>query len=101
IAGAMAPVHTFVSSILVVPFVGLFDVPPSLSPDPFEVAQVLEFPLAQLAASEATVEWSREGATYRGYAYEIDGETVWGATAKMLHELLALIREEAPWATTR
>lgn len=99
IAGALAPVHTFVSGILVVPFVGLFDAPPTLVPDPIEVAEVLEFPLALLAEAESTVEWTRDDGTYRGYAYEMHGATIWGATGRMLHELLELVREEAAWET--
>jgi 8-oxo-dGTP pyrophosphatase MutT (NUDIX family) len=97
VAGALEPVHTFVSGILVVPFVGFFDAPPALVPDPFEVAEVLEFPLGHLDQAEATVEWTREDGTYRGYAYEMEGATIWGATGRMLHELLVLVREGAPW----
>jgi len=98
--GALPAVHTFVSGILVVPFVGVFDARPALAPDPYEVAEVLEFPLRELAAAERTVEWRRDEGTYRGYAYEMDGATVWGATGRMLHELLALVDDETTWATT-
>ena len=91
VLGALAPIHTVVSGILVVPFVGMLDGRPSFTPDTGEIAEVLEFPVRRLAAAEATVEWQLDDHVYRGYAYELDGRTIWGATAWMLHEFLDLL----------
>lgn len=95
--GALPPVHTFVSAILVVPFVGMLEGEPVFVPDVGEIAEVLRYPIAELDAAETTVEWPRDGHVYRGFAYPMaDGNTIWGATAKILNELLRLMRGEAP-----
>lgn len=91
VLGALAPIHTVVSGILVVPFVGMLDGRPSFTPDTGEIAEVLEFPVRRLAAAETTVEWQLDDHVYRGFAYELDGRTIWGATAWMLHQFLDLL----------
>jgi 8-oxo-dGTP pyrophosphatase MutT (NUDIX family) len=93
--GALPALHTFVSAILIVPFVGILDPRPTMRPNPNEIAEVLEYPIAALDVAERHVEWRRDGAVYRGYAYDMDGHTIWGATAMILHSLLELIRTEA------
>ena len=92
--GALPPLHTFVSSILIVPFVGLLEPRPLLRPNEGEIAEVLEYPLDALVAAETTVEWRRERGVYRGYAYEMGDQTIWGATAMILHAFLELARRE-------
>ncbi len=93
IMGSMAPVHTFVSSILVVPFVGVLDDGVVFRPNAGEIAEVLRYPMAELDALETTVEWPRDGHVYRGFAYPMaDGNTIWGATAQILHGLLDALR---------
>ncbi len=91
ILGALPPVHTFVSGILIVPFVGTLADRPAMRPNRDEIAEVLEYPLDALAAAETEVEWTREGGVYRGYAYDMGSHTIWGATAKILHSLLDLV----------
>ena len=89
VLGALVPVHTFVSSILIVPFVGLVAGDPVFAPSEAEIAEVLAYPLDELAAAETTVEWPRGGQVYRGFAYPMrDENTIWGATAGILHQLL-------------
>lgn len=91
VLGALPAVHTFVSGILIVPFVGLLSDPPSLQPNPGEIAEVLTFPLDLLAAAEQEVEWELPVGVYRGHAYEMGDHTIWGATARILHSLLELV----------
>ena len=89
VLGALAPVHTFVSAILIVPFVGLVAGDPVFAPSEDEIAEVLAYPLDELEAAETTVEWPRDRKVYRGFAYPMgDGNTIWGATAGILHQLL-------------
>jgi len=93
--GALAPVHTTVSGILVVPFVGMVDAPPALSIGDGEIVEVLSFPVRRLLEVEAEVEWERpDGRRWRGWVYELDGRTIWGATGSMLHGLLEILRKE-------
>jgi 8-oxo-dGTP pyrophosphatase MutT (NUDIX family) len=92
VLGALSPVHTVVSAILIVPFVGALSGEPAFRPDEGEIAEVLSFPLSRLLAAERLVEWPIGDHTYRGFAYEMDGNTIWGATAFILHDFLRTVR---------
>jgi len=96
--GALPPVDTVVSGILVVPFVGVLEKLPALVANASEIEEILTFPIARLAEVERMVELVLEaGRVWRGYAYELDGHTIWGATGWMLHTLLGVLRREAAW----
>ena len=94
VLGALPAVHTFVSGILIVPFVGRLAERPAFRPNAAEIDEVLEFDLRRLASAEALVEFPREGHVYRGYAYEMPNATIWGATARILHDLLERVRDD-------
>jgi len=91
VLGALPPVHTFVSRILIAPFVGIVLGRPVFTPSVEEIAAVLEYPIETLAVAESEVEWRRAGHVYRGWAYEMGDHTIWGATARILHSLLRAI----------
>lgn len=91
--GALEPVHTVVSGILVVPFVGALEERPEFLPSAGEISEVLEFPVERLLEAEGTVEIERGGARFSTYAYEMDGSTIWGATGRMLHNFLEVVRK--------
>jgi 8-oxo-dGTP pyrophosphatase MutT (NUDIX family) len=93
VLGALPPVHTFVSGILIVPVVGLLAGRPAYRPNRGEIAEVLEYGLDELAAAETDVEWRRAEGVYRGHAYQMGPNAIWGATARILHSLLELVRE--------
>jgi 8-oxo-dGTP pyrophosphatase MutT (NUDIX family) len=96
--GALPPVHTTVSGILVVPFVGALGELPLFTPSDREIEEVLVFSVARLAEVEAEVEYELAGGrTWRGWVYELAGATVWGATGRMLHDLLEVVRKQASW----
>ncbi|HEY7399749.1 MAG TPA: CoA pyrophosphatase [Actinomycetota bacterium] len=96
--GALSPVHTTVSGILVVPFVGVVGELPALTPSDREIERVVVAPIARLASVEAQVEYPLAGGrSWTGWVYEVEGATVWGATGRMLHELLEVLRTQAPW----
>lgn len=95
--GALPPVHTFVSGILVTPFVGALAALPPLVVNAGEIARVLTVPVRDLAAVEQERELHREGGrVWRGWWYETQGATIWGATGFMLHAFLELVRREVP-----
>ncbi len=99
VLGSLSPIHTSVSGILVVPFVAIVPTTPELRPSEAEIEEVLMLPVERLAQVEASVEYERPGGgTWHGYAYEVDGHTVWGATGWILHMLLDTIRLETAWA---
>ncbi|HEX6843728.1 MAG TPA: CoA pyrophosphatase [Actinomycetota bacterium] len=101
VLGALPAIHTFVSGILVTPFVGVTRSLPRLRVSDAEIARVLVTPLTRLAEVEEERELHREGArVWKGWWYELDDATVWGATGSMLHALLGLMRKEAPWTVS-
>jgi 8-oxo-dGTP pyrophosphatase MutT (NUDIX family) len=96
--GALPAVHTTVSGILVVPFLGVLDGVPRLTVSDGEIAEVLTVPVARLAGLERPMELARPGGgTWHGWTYELEGHTIWGATGWMLHGLLDLLRKETTW----
>jgi len=95
VLGALPPVHTTVSGILVVPFVGMLSAPPVLTVSDGEIEEVLTFAVRRLFEIEEIVEFEpTEGRRWRGWVYELEGRTIWGATGWMLHALLAILRKE-------
>jgi len=98
VLGALPPIHTFVSAILVTPFVGVVPSLPPLTVSHGEIARVLTTPLRELAAIEEERVLRRDGGgTWRGWWYELPEATVWGATGAMVHGLVELLRRHAAW----
>lgn len=97
LVGALPAVHTRVTGILIVPFVGLLEQDPALTPNAAEIAEVLEFPLRQLVERGAEVDWEWQGTRFPTFAYDMDGQVIWGATARILQsfvEALDRVRAE-------
>jgi 8-oxo-dGTP pyrophosphatase MutT (NUDIX family) len=94
VLGALPTVRTYVSSIVVVPFVAVVDALPDLIHDPMEISQVLTYRISALSEAESAMELARDGETpWTGWAYPMEDSFIWGATGRMLHDLLTLIRE--------
>jgi 8-oxo-dGTP pyrophosphatase MutT (NUDIX family) len=91
LVGSLPPVHTHVSGILVVPFVGLLHTDPLFIPNDAEIAEILEFPLATLLDVETERWLERGGMRFQTHVFEVNGKTVWGATARILRSLLDLL----------
>jgi len=92
IAGRLTPVHIAVSGFTVQPIVAIADVAPVFVPAPGEVAAVLEVPLALLAdpATLRTGRRARGGIEIDAPYFAVGDHQVWGATAMLLGELLAV-----------
>lgn len=93
VLGALPPVHTQVSSILVVPFVGALDSRPEIRLSAAEIAAVLEYTVSALTAAESAIRMERAGSSFMGYVFDMDGSVIWGATARMLHSFLEIVRQ--------
>jgi 8-oxo-dGTP pyrophosphatase MutT (NUDIX family) len=93
LAGALAPVSTFVTSYRVHPFVGVVAHPGELNlrPNPSEVETVLTFSLALLRESYEMRRLVRRGVPIHTPTYEVEGQLIWGATARILGDLLERI----------
>jgi 8-oxo-dGTP pyrophosphatase MutT (NUDIX family) len=99
VLGALEPFLTYSTGFWLTPFVGALSSGQRFAPSPAEIAEVFEVPLARLARVEREVEYRREGWTWTGFAYEVDGRTIWGATGRILHRFLEVIRKEMTWPT--
>ena len=90
LAGALAPVSTFVTDYLVHPFVGTVPHPAELAlrPNPSEVETVLTFSLERLREGYEMRRLLRRGIPIHTPTYEVDGQLIWGATARILGDLL-------------
>jgi 8-oxo-dGTP pyrophosphatase MutT (NUDIX family) len=92
VVGALAPVGTFVTNYAIYPFVGLIEPGFAWAIHEAEVAEVLELKLDDLAAGHSVKRLVRRGMAFKTDVYEVDGHMVWGATARILADLLARTR---------
>lgn len=93
IVGELDHLSTITSDSFIVPYVGLLPARPhDLIPNPTEVDRVLHVALAELLDPEVYREerWDLFGAERSIFFFELHGDTVWGATAAMLRQLLGL-----------
>ena len=88
VVGALAPVGTFVSNYAIYPFVGLIEPGFAWIAQEAEVAEVLELALDDLEAGHSLKRMVRRGMAFKTDVYEVDGHMVWGATARILGDLL-------------
>lgn len=92
IIGELDHLSTITSDSFIVPYVALLPARPTLVASPDEVAAVLHVPLAELLDPAVYREerWHLFGTDRPIYFFELVGDTVWGATAAMLRQLLGL-----------
>lgn len=97
VIGRLSQIHTVVSPAPVTPFVGVLPERPVLTPNPFEVERAFTVSLVELARPDVYREelWTFPGeASHQErpvHFFELIGDTVWGATAAMLVDLLDLL----------
>lgn len=99
--GWIHPVMTMVSASLILPVLATVAQRPHLVASPTEVERVFDVTLAELADPAVFHEerWRIAGRTIPGSAddsfpvwfFEVSGELIWGATARMIHELLHVV----------
>lgn len=84
---------TGASYSLVAPWVAALDEAPKLTPSDDEVDEILHVPLRELLDPGVYREelWMWDGAERDIHFFELVGDTVWGATAMMLTQLLRVV----------
>jgi 8-oxo-dGTP pyrophosphatase MutT (NUDIX family) len=87
IVGALQPTPTIVTGYAVYPFVALIEPGRVWTLSPREVDAVLELPLSALQAGYARRRLVRRGLPIRTDTYVVDGNLIWGATARILSDL--------------
>jgi len=88
------PDYEIPSGFRIAPVVGWIEPPFAVKPDPFEVADVFEAPLAHFLddANYQRREFHFNGRHRHYMAVPYEGRYIWGATAGMLHCLARMLR---------
>jgi 8-oxo-dGTP pyrophosphatase MutT (NUDIX family) len=92
--GALQPTPTIATNYAVYPFVGLIEPGRTWRPSAAEVDAVLEFPLHRLRAGYARRRLLRRGVPFRTDVYCVDEHLIWGATARIVADLLERVPDE-------
>jgi len=94
VCGALPPAATFVTGYRIHPFVGLIPDPADLDlqPNPTEVETVLAFTLDGLREGYEMRRLVRRGVPIHTPTYEVDGHLIWGATARIVGDLLSRLQ---------
>jgi 8-oxo-dGTP pyrophosphatase MutT (NUDIX family) len=101
VIGELTPMPTVASNTVMTPVVAALDRRPELTANPAEVGRIFDVALSDLVADGVFHEewWSVPGrmtalglpdAEFPVWFFEVAGETVWGATARTLMELVCL-----------
>lgn len=95
VVGRLSQLYIPVSGYLVYPFVGYLKEAPSYTPDPKEVAEVIEIKVEDLINPNLRKLTSIEtpnGLKLKNVPYfDLEGKVVWGATAMMLNEFSEIL----------
>jgi 8-oxo-dGTP pyrophosphatase MutT (NUDIX family) len=102
ILGALTPLHIPVSRYILHPIVAYCTMRPAFQRAEWEVARIIEAPVA-LLQNPQTIKRETRSRVVGGKTievdvpfYDIDGEKVWGATAMVLAEFCALLTTDRP-----
>ncbi len=92
ILGGLEPLTTRTSASLILPLVGRIPSRPHLTPNPDEVAAILDLPLVSLTEDGVhhSELWPWRGRLRTIHFFDVPGDTIWGATAGLLHQLLVI-----------
>jgi len=101
VVGELTEVYIPPSNFIVTPFVGFLDERPNFKPEPKEVETIFEVFLDQLLDDSYLKRKKIKVTNYTPTPYfievpyfELNFETVWGATALILNELKTILKEE-------
>jgi 8-oxo-dGTP pyrophosphatase MutT (NUDIX family) len=89
LVGSLERTSTFVTNYAIHPYVGLLSGSQPWLASELEVESVLEPSLRAVGAGATRTRMQRRGIAFETDAYVFDGELVWGATARILEDLLA------------
>jgi 8-oxo-dGTP pyrophosphatase MutT (NUDIX family) len=92
LVGALPPTGTFVTSYRIHPFVGVIAPGHAWTPQPSEVEEVLELSLPDLVRGHESRRLLRRGVPIKTPTYTVGDSFVWGATARIVEQLLERLR---------
>jgi 8-oxo-dGTP pyrophosphatase MutT (NUDIX family) len=93
--GALDDTETVATQFIITPFVGFVRTPVAWQPDGHEIEKVIEVPLAALRdyANLRVEHRERDGVVHEVLFWDYQGETIWGATARILKQYLDLLED--------
>ena len=93
IIGQLEPLMTMASASSITPFVGVVEHLPELVASPYEVERIFDVALLELVDLDCYREeiWDYADGTFPVWFFEVEGDTIWGATGRMLRRLLDLL----------
>jgi 8-oxo-dGTP pyrophosphatase MutT (NUDIX family) len=89
VIGELDDVATFQSQYIVTPVIGVLAAAPQTRPNPQEIDRVMEVGVGEILVLDAALPAHPTLADLR---YPLDGEDVWGATARILRTFAAMTR---------
>jgi 8-oxo-dGTP pyrophosphatase MutT (NUDIX family) len=92
VVGALPPTSTIVTNYVIYPFVGLIEPGSIFRPNPIEVDAVVELSLPSLVAGFERKRLIRRGVPIKTDTYTVDGNFIWGATARIVGALLERLK---------
>lgn len=93
--GALDDTETFATNFVITPWVGVVRRPVAWRPDGEEIERVIEVPLAALSGPGGlrVEEWERNNVVRPVYFFDYEGDTIWGATARIVKLYLDLVAD--------
>ncbi len=91
----LPPTSTFATNYVIHPFVGSIPAGIALAPFGREVDAVLELPLSAIRAGKTRTQIERRGIRFQTDAFIVDEHLIWGATARIIENLLERLPEGA------
>jgi 8-oxo-dGTP pyrophosphatase MutT (NUDIX family) len=88
LVGALQPTPTFVTNYSIYPFVGVIEPGHEYEMQPREVAQILELALDDVRGGYGRRRLVRRGVPFRTDTYQVGDHMIWGATARVVADLL-------------
>jgi 8-oxo-dGTP pyrophosphatase MutT (NUDIX family) len=93
--GALDDTETFATNFVITPWIGAIREPVVWQPDGAEIERVIEVPFAALVAPGGlrVEQWERDGVRRPVYFFDYRGDTIWGATARIVKHYLDLVAD--------
>ena len=91
--GPLDDLRTMASNYVVTPYVGEIPYPYDFQPNAWEVAEIFSVPFTFLAdrSNLNTETWLYDGATIPIQTYRYQGYKIWGATQRMIENMLEIL----------
>ena len=92
VIGQLTPLNTYVSKSHIVPIVGFLKDKPSLHACNAEVDRVFTVPVVDLVRMDTYAEeqWGEPPDQFSLHFFYLDDETIWGATGRMLYQIISI-----------